>query len=161
MTRFLLFRFNFLPSENVIKRFQGASKCKISLNLVNKHFVKSVRIWSFLVRIFPHSDWMQRDTGYGVSLRNQSKSRKIRTRKLQILILFTKYIFRKVKLNKRVFHQVNCLRKFSETCVLKNAKECYKICNRFINQKNKKKELKHEEVIYSKKVTRESHSEYF
>ena len=37
----------------------------------------------FLVRIFSHSNWIQRDTEYlsGVSLRIQSKCRKIRTKK--------------------------------------------------------------------------------
>ena len=34
----------------------------------------------FLVRIFPHSDWMRRDTKYEVSLRIQSECGKIRTR---------------------------------------------------------------------------------
>ena len=42
--------------------------------------VKSVRIWSFLVRIFPHSKWIRRDTEYSVSLHNDSKCGKIRTR---------------------------------------------------------------------------------
>ena len=42
------------------------------------HCVKSVQIRSFLVRIFPQSDWIRRDTV--VSLRIQSEWGKIRTR---------------------------------------------------------------------------------
>ena len=34
----------------------------------------------FLVRIFPHSDWMGRNTKYEISLRIQSECGKIRTR---------------------------------------------------------------------------------
>ena len=40
-------------------------------------YIKNVRIRVFLVRIFPHSDWIR-----GNPLRIQSKCRKIRTRKI-------------------------------------------------------------------------------
>ena len=56
------------------------------------HCTKSVRIWSFLVRIFPHSDWRRRDTKYlSVFCPNAGK---YRPGKLKIRTLFTKwYLF--------------------------------------------------------------------
>ena len=62
----------------------------VSCSIVTKYFISGffyVTAWKmsifgvFLVHIFPHLDWIRRDTEYYVSFRIQSKSAKIRARK--------------------------------------------------------------------------------
>ena len=43
---------------------QFGMPCIEYLEMHDVHYVKSVRIWSVLVHIFPHSDCIQRDTPY-------------------------------------------------------------------------------------------------
>ena len=52
---------------------------KTKLKSKNEHCVKSVRIRSFLLRNFPHLDWIQGDTPYSARIREKPEKLRIRT----------------------------------------------------------------------------------
>ena len=95
-----------------------------------KHYAKSVHIQIFLVRIFPHSEWIGRDREY-LSVFSPNAG-KYGPENLQIRTLFTQwYIYIYIMWNEKANHSANIAFKIKSQIFLKKIKCGKNKCNRF------------------------------